>query len=140
MAHRTTVAPGIFVPETKLVSDLLEDMQKAHVQLRWSVDEYGGVAGLGTVEDILEEIVGEIADEDIEGDEIVEIVESEDGYYEGTGLDRNREKSSDCFDMEIAADDFTTIAGLVIGEAGYVPLTGERLKLRGLGCGSPRNR
>jgi CBS domain containing-hemolysin-like protein len=123
--------PAYFVPETKLVSDLLEDMQKAHVQLAMVVDEYGGVAGLVTVEDILEEIVGEIEDEDIEGDEIVEIVESEDGYYEVLGSTEIG-KIERLFDMEIAADDFTTIAGLVIGEAGYVPRTGERLKLRGL--------
>ena len=58
------VRPVYFVPETKPVAELLEEMQKAHVQLSMVIDEYGGVCGLVTVEDILEEIVGEIEDED----------------------------------------------------------------------------
>src|SRR6266481_3353833 len=61
-----------FVPETKPVAKLLEEMQKAHVQLSMVIDEYGGVCGLVTVEDILEEIVGEIEDEDIAGEELQE--------------------------------------------------------------------
>jgi CBS domain containing-hemolysin-like protein len=123
--------PVYFVPETKQVSNLLEEMQKALVQLAMVVDEYGGVAGLVTVEDILEEIVGEIEDEDTEGEEIIEIVESADGYYEVLGSTEIG-KIERLFDMEIEADDFTTIAGLVISESGYVPQPGERLNFRGL--------
>jgi CBS domain containing-hemolysin-like protein len=123
--------PVYFVPETKSVSDLLEEMQKAHVQLAMVIDEYGGVAGLVTVEDILEEIVGEIEDEDTEGEDIVEIVESDDGYYDVLGSTEIG-KIERLFDMEIEDDDFTTIAGLVISESGYVPLAGERLTFRGL--------
>src|SRR3989454_408671 len=78
------VRPVYFVPETKPVAQLLEEMQKAHVQLAMVIDEYGGVAGLVTVEDILEEIVGEIEDEDIAGEELKEIVEC-DGCYEVLG-------------------------------------------------------
>ena len=77
--------PAYFVPETKSVDELLEERQKSHVQLALVIDEYGGLAGLVTVEDILEEIVGEIKDEDIESEEIVEIVESDDGYYDVLG-------------------------------------------------------
>ncbi|HEY0379663.1 MAG TPA: hemolysin family protein [Pyrinomonadaceae bacterium] len=120
-----------FVPETKQVADLLEEMQKAHVQLAMVVDEYGGVAGLVTVEDILEEIVGEIEDEDTAQEEIIEIVEASDGYYEVLGSTEIG-KVERLFDMEIEDDDFTTIAGLVISEAGYVPPQGERLNIRGL--------
>lgn len=123
--------PVYFVPETKPVADLLEEMQKAHVQLAMVIDEYGGVAGLVTVEDILEEIVGEIEDEDIEHEEIVEIVEASDGYYEVLGSTEIG-KIERLFDMEIEDDDFTTIAGLVISESGYVPRAGERLTFRGL--------
>lgn len=123
--------PVYFVPETKSVSDLLEEMQKAHVQLAMVIDEYGGVAGLVTVEDILEEIVGEIEDEDTEGEEIIEIVESDDGYYDVLGSTEIG-KIERLFDMEIEDDDFTTIAGLVISESGYVPHAGERLTFRGL--------
>jgi putative hemolysin len=123
--------PVYFVPETKPVADLLEEMQKARVQLAMVIDEYGGVAGLVTVEDILEEIVGEIEDEDTEQEEIVEIVEASDGYYDVPGSTEIG-KIERLFDMEVEDDDFTTIAGLVISESGYVPRVGERLSLRGL--------
>jgi CBS domain containing-hemolysin-like protein len=125
------VRPVYFVPETKPVSDLLEEMQKAHVQLSMVVDEYGGVSGLVTVEDILEEIVGEIEDEDIAGDELEEIVEQGDGCYEVVGSTEIG-KIERLFDMEIETDDFTTIAGLVINESGRVPPQGEHLTFRGL--------
>lgn len=124
------VRPVYFVPETKAVSDLLEEMQKAHVQLSMVIDEYGGVAGLVTVEDILEEIVGEIEDEDIGGDE-AEIVGGSEGVYEVLGSTEIG-KIERLFDMEIEADDFTTIAGLVINESGKVPRSGEHLAFRGL--------
>ncbi len=125
------VRPVYFVPETKPAAELLKEMQKAHVQLSMVIDEYGGVAGLVTVEDILEEIVGEIEDEDIESEDIVEIVEADDGYYDVAGSTEIG-KIERLFDMEIEDDDFTTIAGLVISESGYVPRPGERLTFRGL--------
>ena len=123
--------PVYFVPETKPVAELLEEMQKAHVQLAMVIDEYGGVAGLVTVEDILEEIVGEIEDEDTEGDEIIEIVEAGGGYFDVLGSTEIG-KIERLFAMEIEDDDFTTIAGLVISESGYVPRAGQRLAFRGL--------
>ena len=123
--------PAYFVPETKTVDELLEEMQKVHVQLALVIDEYGGLAGLVTVEDILEEIVGEIEDEDIEGEEVVEIVESDGGYYDVLGSTEVG-KIERLFDLEIEDDDFTTIAGLVINESGRVPAPGTRLNLRGL--------
>src|SRR6266498_3950819 len=121
------VRPVYFVPETKPVDQLLEEMQKAHVQLAMVIDEYGGVSGLVTVEDILEEIVGE----DIAGEELEEIVKMEDGSYEVLGSTEIG-KVERIFDMEIEADDFTTIAGLVINESGKVPVAGEHLTFRGL--------
>jgi CBS domain containing-hemolysin-like protein len=123
--------PAYFVPETKSVDELLEEMQKTHVQLALVIDEYGGLAGLLTVEDILEEIVGEIEDEDIESEEIVEIVEAGDGSYEVAGSTEVG-KIERLFDLEIEDDDFTTIAGLVINESGRVPAPGTRLNFRGL--------
>ena len=95
------------------------------------IDEYGGVAGLVSVEDILEEIVGEIEDEDTEKEEVVEIVEASDGYWDVLGSTEVG-KIERLFDFEIEDDDFTTIAGLVISELGYVPRAGERLTFRGL--------
>ena len=128
---RSLVRSVYFVPETKAVADLLEEMQKAHVQLAMVIDEYGGVCGLVTVEDILEEIVGEIEDEDIAGEELEEIVQGADGFYE-VPASTEIGKIEQLFDMEIEADDFTTIAGLVINEQGTVPNVGERFTMRGL--------
>jgi putative hemolysin len=125
------IRPVYFVPETKPVAKLLEEMQKAHVYLSMVIDEYGGVAGLVTIEDILEEIVGEIEDEDISGEEPEEIVSSGDGAYEVLG-GVEIGKIERLFEMEIEADDFTTIAGLVIAEKGSVPHAGERLSFRGI--------
>ena len=120
-----------FIPETKPVADLLEEMQKAHVQLAMVIDEYGGVCGLVTVEDILEEIVGEIEDEDIAGEELEEIVQCGENCYEVLASTEIG-KIERLFAMEIEADDFTTIAGLVINESGTVPETGAQLTIRGL--------
>jgi CBS domain containing-hemolysin-like protein len=106
-------------------------MQKAHFQLAMVIDEYGGVCGLVTVEDILEEIVGEIEDEDIMGEELEHIVEGDNGSYEVLGSTEIG-KIERIFDMEIEADDFTTIAGLVINESGKVPAVGELRTIRGL--------
>ncbi len=120
-----------FIPETKPVAELMKEMQKAHVQLAIVVDEYGGVSGLVTVEDILEEIVGEIEDEDIEGEELEDVVERSEGVYEVSGSTEIG-KIERLFDLEIEADDFTTIAGLVINESGKVPQPGEQMTFRGL--------
>src|SRR6266404_6250832 len=125
------VRPVYFIPETKPLARLLEEMQKAHAYLAMVIDEYGGIAGLVTVEDILEEIVGEIEDEDISGEEPEEIVPAGDGVYEVLGSTEIG-KIERLFDMEIEADDFTTIAGLVIAHKGSVPRPGEQLSFRGL--------
>jgi putative hemolysin len=128
---RSLIRQVYFVPETKPVDELLKEMQKAHVQLAMVIDEYGGVCGLVTVEDILEEIVGEIEDEDIAGEELEEIVEVGDGRFNVMGSTEIG-KIERLFDLEIEADDFTTIAGLVINESGKVPPVGERFTFRGL--------
>ncbi len=126
----TLLRHAFFIPETKSASELLKNMQSNHVQIAVVIDEYGGVAGMVTVEDIIEEIVGEIEDEDIEEEEIIEIIEGSDGYFDILGSTEIG-KIERIFDMEIEDDDFTTIAGLVTSEVGYVPKTGEKLTFRG---------
>lgn len=120
-----------FVPETKPAAELLKSMQTEHVQFAVVIDEYGGVAGIVTVEDILEEIVGEIEDEDIEDEEIIEIIEGADGYYDVLGS-TEIDKVERLFETELEDDDFTTVAGLVTSAAGYVPKPGERVEVAGL--------
>lgn len=121
-----------FIPETKTAAELLKDMQLNRVQVAIVIDEYGGVAGLISVEDILEEIVGEIEDEDTEHEEIIEIIAGEGGYWDVLGSTEifKIERLFDNADLE--DEEYTTIAGLVTSEAGYVPKVGEKLELRGL--------
>jgi len=122
--------PAYFVPESKSVRALLEDMQKAKVQIAIVIDEYGGVAGLVTLEDIIEEILGEIEDED-EAAPASEIVPSEDGSYLIDGSTEIR-KVELLYNKELEADDFTTVAGLIVNQLGQVPAVGEKLDFNGL--------
>ena len=123
--------PVFFVPETKTAAEMLKTMQSDHVQIAIVVDEYGGVAGLVTVEDILEEIVGEIEDEDTADEEVVEIIEGADGYFDVLGS-TDVVKIERIFDLEFTDEDYTTIAGLVTSTLGYIPKVGEQLSLQGL--------
>jgi len=122
--------PVYFVPESKTIRALLEEMQKAKVQIAMVIDEYGGVAGLVTTEDIIEEILGEIEDED-EGTSDDGLVQGDDGSYLIDGSAEIK-KVELLFNKDVEADDFTTVAGLLINELGHVPAVGERLEFKGL--------
>lgn len=124
----TIMRDAFFVPETKTAAELLKSMQANHVQIAIVIDEYGGVAGLVTVEDILEEIVGEIEDEDIEAAEIIEILEGDGTYWDVLGS-TEIDKIERLLGVELEDDEYTTIAGLLTSSAGYVPKTGESLTL-----------
>jgi putative hemolysin len=128
----TLMRDAYFVPETKSAADLLKAMQTNHVQIAVVVDEYGGVAGLVTVEDILEELVGEIEDEDTGQEEVIEIVEGNGGTYFDVLGSTEIHKIERIFDTELEDEEFTTIAGLVTGEAGYVPKKGDKLTIQGI--------
>ncbi|MFV0388635.1 MAG: hemolysin family protein [Pyrinomonadaceae bacterium] len=124
------IRPIYFVPETKLVSRLLRSMQLNHAQIAVVIDEYGGVAGLVTVEDILEVIVGEIEDED-SNEPTSEIVDCGGGYFDVLASTEIG-KIERLFDLEIEDDDFATIAGLITRDVGYIPKAKQMLHLRGL--------
>ena len=126
------VRDAYFVPETKTASELLKSMQVNHVQIAIVIDEYGGVAGIVTVEDILEEIVGEIEDEDTEEEEIIEIIEGEDGYLGCPWLDRDRQDRTAIRHRARGRRVSRPSPGMITSEAGYVPKIGETLRLRGL--------
>jgi CBS domain containing-hemolysin-like protein len=116
----------LFVPETKNVGDLLEEFQANKIHVAVIIDEYGGTSGIVTLEDILEEIVGEIRDEyDVDEDESEEVVQMPDGslIVDGRSLidDLNEE-----YDLDIPEDeDVDTIGGFVCGEFGKIPEAGE---------------
>jgi CBS domain containing-hemolysin-like protein len=121
--------PATFVPETKRVSDLLKEFQRKQVQLAIVVDEYGGTAGLVTLEDLLEELVGEIRDEyDVEAESVVE---EEPGTFVFSGkanFDLVRER----LHVEVEPVGFETVGGYVLTRVGRVPSVGETFELDGL--------
>ncbi|MBS1791567.1 MAG: HlyC/CorC family transporter [Acidobacteria bacterium] len=121
------------IPESKPIDDLLREMQKARVQMAIVIDEYGGLAGLVTLEDLVEEIVGEIEDEDepVPQAAEVEIFKEADDRCVVRG-DVEIGKIEREFGVELAADDFTTVAGLVISQLGRLPEVGESLQFNGL--------
>jgi len=119
-----------FVPETKSAGDLLEEMRTSHTHIALVIDEYGGVAGLITIEDLLEEIVGEIQEEEQAG-EADDLVTQPDGTYLVNGSTEIR-KIEETFETEIEADDFTTVAGLIIRELKHLPAVGEQLHFKNL--------
>jgi len=116
-----------FVPESKLGSDLLREMQKKNVRLAIVVDEYGGVAGLVTIEDLVEEIVGEIRDEH-EKPEIVR--EGDRSFVVSGGMDVDR--LGELFGIRPEGKESATVAGLVSEMAGRIPKSGEVIEEDGL--------
>jgi putative hemolysin len=110
-----------FASETKKVSELLREFQTEHLQIAVVVDEYGGTAGIVTTEDIIEEIVGEIADE--HEDEEVTIVDVGEGNLLVNGLLRV-EQLEEKLDADLSGDDYETVAGLIFTTLGRVPKVG----------------
>jgi putative hemolysin len=116
-----------FVPESKLGSDLLREMQKQNVRMAIVVDEYGGVAGLVTIEDLVEEIVGEIRD-DRDKPEVVR--DGDRGFIVAGGMDVDR--LDELFGTKPEGKESATIAGLVSELAGRIPRKGETVEEDGL--------
>lgn len=115
-----------FVPETKKIDQLLEEFQETRNHIAIVLDEYGGVAGLVTLEDVLEEIVGEIVDEHDE--ELVEDIRMvEEGICEALGK-AHVDEINEAMGLQLPEDeDFDTIAGLVFSGLGHIPVVGEQL-------------
>ncbi|HEX3353231.1 MAG: hemolysin family protein [Terriglobales bacterium] len=116
-----------FVPESKLGSDLLREMQKNNIRMAIVVDEYGGVAGLVTIEDLVEEIVGEIRDEH----EKMEVVRETDQSYIVPG-NMDVDRLSEMFGIKPEGKESATVAGLVSELAGRIPHRGEVVEEDGL--------
>ena len=132
---RALLRPAVFVPETKGLNDLLREFRANRNHLAIVIDEFGRVAGLVTIEDVLEEIVGEIEDEfDIPEDE-GDIFGLADHTYRVSG-DTPVERVAEAFGAQITCSDpdesFDTIGGLIAHEMGHVPKRGEEAVLWGL--------
>jgi CBS domain containing-hemolysin-like protein len=125
----TLMRAGYFVPESKRVSELLKEMQRRQAQMAIVVDEYGGTAGLVTVEDLLEEIVGEIRDEyDVESETVVE---EGDGTFVFSGK-VSVDEVMDRLGVEIEREGFETVGGYLLSHLGRMPYVGERFEVDGL--------
>jgi CBS domain containing-hemolysin-like protein len=121
---REVMRSAYFVPETKKVDELLHEMQARRVHLAVVVDEYGGTAGLVTIEDILEEIVGEIQDEyDVEEVQIQRVSENEVIVDALMTLDDINDQLS----MTLEAEDVDTLGGYVYAKLGRVPEKGDQI-------------
>src|SRR5262245_19442161 len=121
--------PVVVVPETKRVPELLKQFQRQQTQIAIVVDEYGGTAGLVTIEDLLEEIVGEIRDEyDVESESIVD---EGNGRFVFSGK-VDIDEVSQRLKVPIAREGFETVGGFLMSHIGRVPTVGERFDIDGL--------
>ncbi len=123
------IRPAMFIPETKDLEELLNEIQETRVHMAIVVDEYGGVSGLVTIEDLLEEIVGEIQDEfDVGEPELETIGEGEFLMDARTGLD----ELNQLLDLKVEGDGFDTVGGFVYDRLGKIPAAGDRVEYDGL--------
>lgn len=125
---RPLVRPAVFIPETKRLNVLLRDFRSSRNHLAIVIDEHGGTAGLVTMEDVLEQIVGEIDDEHDDADEAKLIAAQADGQFMVDALtpigDFNEQ-----FGADFPDDEYDTIGGLVTAAIGHLPEAGEELAL-----------
>jgi CBS domain containing-hemolysin-like protein len=123
--HRELLRLAYFVPEAKKVDEVLAEMQSRSMHMAIVVDEYGGVAGVVTLEDIVEEIIGEIRDEYDESEELPYLQVGEDEYVFQGRVDLDI--FNQVMETDIATDNADTIGGFIYGEIGDVPTGGEQL-------------
>jgi len=131
---RSLVRPPVYIPESKAVDELLHEMQIAKRHIAIVVDEYGGTAGLITMEDVVEEIVGEIQDEYDREESLVEPIESEEEVafrVDGTvSMDDLRDLFDLSDDEEADEDAYDTVGGFIVHRVGRIPLPGAELAFR----------
>lgn len=127
---RQVMRPAVFIPDSKPLDALLDEMQRRRNHMAVLVDEYGGIAGLVTIEDILEEIVGEIADE-YDKDEIAPVEQIGPGKFRVSAR-LPVDDLGELFDIEIEEEDVDTVGGLLAHALGRVPLPGSKAVVQGL--------
>ena len=127
--NRDVIRSALFIPETKTLEELLNEFQERQLQIAIVVDEYGGVAGLVTIEDLLEEIVGEIHDEfDVEEPEIEVVSDREFLMDARVGIDKLHE----LLQVAVEGDGFDTVGGFVYERLGRIPSSGDVVEYDGL--------
>lgn len=126
---RPFIRPAYFIPENKKVSDLLSEMQREKLQIAIVIDEFGGTAGLVTIEDLVEEIVGSIHDELDAEDSDVQVVDEKNVVVSGQS---EIDEVNELLGSSLQSQDFNTIGGFVFGLFGRMPRVGEQLRFRDL--------
>jgi magnesium and cobalt transporter len=129
-AIREVLRPPVFIPESKRLNILLREFRASHNHMAIVVDEYGGVSGLLTIEDVLEQIVGDIGDEH-DPDEIVYVQREEEGTYSVRALTRI-DDFNEQFGTDLDDEEYDTIGGLVIHQLGRLPRRGESVTMDGV--------
>lgn len=127
---KTLLRPAKFIPEAKKVDELLAEMQADRIHIAMVIDEYGGVAGLVTLEDIIEEIFGEIRDEYDQGEELP-YQQMDEGVYLFSGR-IDLDDFNKIMDSDLPTTEADTLGGLIYTRTGRVPKVGERLQENGL--------
>ncbi|WP_097460082.1 HlyC/CorC family transporter [Mangrovitalea sediminis] len=127
---REVLRPATFVPESKRLNQLLKEFKETRNHMAIVVDEYGGVAGLITIEDVLEQIVGEIEDEH-DFDEEAQIKTRDDGSYAVKAV-TPVEDFNEFFKTSLDEEEFDTVGGIVLKAFGHLPRRGESITLDGL--------
>jgi CBS domain containing-hemolysin-like protein len=125
---RSVLRPGNFVPRTKPIADQLRDFRQSQTHIAFVVDEFGGTAGLVTIEDVLEEIVGEIRDEYDEEEPEIVVEEGRRFWVSGRVT---LEELSERLETDLEREGITTVGGLVYDVLGRVPRAGESFTLPG---------
>ena len=128
---RDWLRPAVFIPESKRLSVLLRDFKDNRNHLAIVVDEYGGVAGIITIEDVLEQIVGDIEDEHDIDEEADNVIRLDNGDIRVKGI-TELEQLNQTIGTHFAIEDVDTVAGLVIQHLGRVPKIGERTTIAGI--------
>jgi putative hemolysin len=118
--------PPYFVPENKKVGELLEELRRQRVHMAIVQDEYGGTAGIVTLEDLVEEIVGEIQDE-YDPEQVVPVLEQPDGSYL-VDASLHLDDVNDLMDTDLQSEEFDTLGGYVFGLLGHQPQQGESVQ------------
>ena len=129
LSAKDLARPAMFVPESKKADDTLKQMQAQHTHLALVVDEHGGIAGLVTLEDLIEELVGDIADEHDRGAPEVEQL-SEQRFLVATRLPLD--ELGELFGLELDDDDVDSVGGLLAKELGRLPEVGDKVTVSGL--------
>jgi CBS domain containing-hemolysin-like protein len=126
---RDLIRPAMIIPETMLIDNLLREFKKEKVHIAMVVDEHGGISGLITIEDILEEIVGDIYDETDKDEELIRIVDNNKCFVKG---ETEIEEVNRVLELNLSEEeDYETISGYILSQLRHIPEVGEELSVNG---------